>query len=393
MVILPWLFWLSFEKPNRAPFVMYSCVDNSFMIRGTENGEKYFMNEHGEKYEMEEFEQKLPLLNLRQLMISNTLPDTINAVEMDPHVINAARSFYRYKPAAKNAPKPGLYPMFESESGRASLTMPTDFFQIKSRMEFIDAASNKVNEQKTALFTGALQHYGFSFPAKMIEGIPTTRKSCDEGYFIVDNADQVFHIKMEQGEPYVKKVEIPKGLSFKYIACVDFRNKAYYCYLIGHDNSIFVITQDDYDLERLPVEGFNPENQELRIYGDLFNYNVIMLGKSHMKVVALDADFNKVAEYNKTWLKRADTPQGKAFSFLFPAQLNMYDKYSSFVNFYFHPTKTINWIYLNILLVIGQFIIIRRRKINPINHIADFAIVLVTGIFGFLAINIFPNKQ
>lgn len=391
-VILPWMFWLSFEKPIPSPYVMYSCVDDCFMIRSYENGTSVYSNEFGKTFTREEFEQKLPLLNFRQLMISKTLPDTIKGVEMDPHLVNSAGSFYRYKPEDKNAPKPGLYPMIESKSGRAKLEMPKDFFRIASRMEFIIADGNKLDEQKSVLFTEALQANGFKFPAKMIEGLPTTRKSCDEGYFVVDNADQLFQVKMVQGQPYVKWIDIPKGLTFKYISCVDFRNKLYYCYLIGHDNSIFIITQDDYELERLPIEGFNSENQELRISSDLFNYNVIMLGENFTKVVALDDNRRKVAEYNQTWTKRALRPEGKAFSFLFPAEINLTDKYNSFINFYFHPTKGFNWLILHIILLISQFIIIRRRKANPKNHVVDFGIVLITGLFGFLAVNIFPNK-
>ena len=393
MVILPWLFWLTFEKPIRAPFVMYSCVDDCFMIKGTENGVHYSINEDGKEYTRDEFEQKLPLLNIRQLIMSNTMPDTIKGFAMDPHVISIARSFYRYKPEAMKAPKPGLYPLFESESGRAKLEMPLDFFRITSRMEFLDADENTINEEKTALFTGALQHFGFDFPAKMIEGIPTTRKSCDEGYFAVDNSDQIFHIKMEEGRPYVQKVENPDGLLFKYIACVDFRNKLFYSYLIGQDNSIYILTQDDYKLVKLPVDGFNADNEELRIYGDLFNYNVIMLGKYHVKVVVLNDKLEKVDEYLKTWENRSVRPEGVAFSFLFPAQLNLTDKYNSFIDFYFHFTKGFYWLILNVLLILAHLLIIIKRKEKPTYHLIDFGIILITGLFGFIAVNIFPNKK
>ncbi len=393
MVILPWLFWLTFEKPINAPFVMYSCVDDCFMIRGSENGVQYSINENGKEYTRDEFEQKLPLLNIRQLMMSNTMPDTIKGVAIDPHDVNMARSFYRFKPETMKAPKPGLYPLFESESGRAQLEMPLDFFRINSRMEFVDAAGNIINEEKTALFTGALQHFGFDFPAKMIEGIPTTRKSCDEGYFVIDNSDQLFQIKMEEGMPYVYKAENPDGILFNYIAPVDFKNKLFYCYLIGQDNSIYILTQDDYEIQRMPVEGFNADNQELRIYGDLFNYNVIMMAEDYVKVDVLDTKFKKVDEYLKTWDNRYLRPEGTAFAFIFPAQLNLTDKYSSFINFYFHINKGFNWLILNIVLILAHFLIIRRRNELPKYHIVDFGIILITGIFGFMAVNIFPHKH
>ena len=388
VVALPGLYWLSFEKPNRAPFVMYSCIEDDFMI--IDNGVR--TDNKGNEYTLDEFEQKLPLLNMRQLLVSGTMPDSIKGVEMDPHEINAHRSFFRYKPANKKAPVPELYPLLESESGRAKLEMPEDFFRIKSRMEFVDAATNKVNEEKTRMFTAVLQKRDFLFPAKMIEGIPTTRKSCDEGYFVVDSNDKLYHVKMIEGKPFVKKVELPDGFNFKHIACVDFSDKKYYCYIFTDQNDLYILTQDEYKLVKWPVESLVPETEEIRIYGDYFNYNVISVGENYMTVVTLDKDYKKIAEYNQTWLERSETPQGKIFSYIFPAEISLDYKYSSFKDFYFTRTAGFNWLILNIVLLIIHFFILRKRKAVIKNHLIDLALVLVTGIFGFIAVNVFPNK-
>ncbi len=387
-VALPELYWLAFEKPIRAPFVMYSCIDNDFMI--LDDGVR--TDNKGNIHTRDEFEQKLPLLNIRQLMISGTMPDSLKGFEMDPHEVSSHRSFYRYKPANKNAPKPGLYPLFESESGRAQLEMPEDFFRIGLRMEFINASTNKVDEEKTRMFTAVLQKRGFLFPAKMIEGIPTTRKSCDEGYMVVDSNDLLYHVKMIEGKPYVKKVDIPEDFNFKYIGCVDFRDKKYYCYIFTEENELFILTQDEYKLKKWPVEKLDPDNEEIRIYGDFFNYNVISVGENYMNVIALDKEYEKVAEYNKTWMKRSETKQGKIFSYIFPAEINLDHKYSSFKDFYFTRTKGFQWIILNTILLIVHILIIRRRKAVLKNHLIDMGLVLVTGIYGFIAVNIFPNK-
>ena len=60
-------------------------------------------------------------------------------------------------------------------------------------MEFIVARTNKINEEKSQLFTEALTAEGFIFPADIIAGLPTTRKSHDEGYFITDSEGTLFH--------------------------------------------------------------------------------------------------------------------------------------------------------------------------------------------------------
>lgn len=388
VVALPELYWLAFEKPNRAPFVMYSCVDNDFMA--IEDGVR--MDNKGNVYTLEEFEQKLPLLNMRQLMVSGTMPDSIRGYAMDPHEVSIHRSFYRYKPSTKYAPKPGLYPLFESESGRAQLEMPSDFFRIGLRMEFVDAATNKVDEEKTRMFTAVLQKRGFLFPAKMIEGIPTTRKSCDEGYMVVDSNDLLYHVKMIEGRPYVKKVDLPEGFSFGYIGCVDFKDKRYYCYIFTEENDLFILTQDEYELVQWPIENLDPATEEIRIYGDFFNYNVISVSQNYMNVVALDKEYVKIDEYNKSWPDRSETKQGVIFSYLFPAEITLDNRNTSYRDFYFSGSAGFRWLILNVILLAVHIMIIRRRRVIMKNHLIDLALILVTGIYGFITVNIFPNK-
>ncbi len=276
------LYWMVFEKPVRAPFIMYSCVDDDFMIQ--RSGEPIVREDtRGNQYTREEYEEKLPLLYMRQLMLSGTMLDTIRGIAMDAHDINMARSFFRYTPNDRYTPDPGLYPLLESESGRANLELPGDFFRITWRMEFTDAKSNKVDEEKSQLFSAALYHFGFQFPATRIAGLPTTRKSCDEGYLITDAAEQLFHVKMVKGKPYVQKVELPDGLQFEHIACVDFRDKLYYAYLFDKAGEVWILTQDDYQMVKLPAGAFRPGSEDLRIYGDLFNYHVIVNGELELR--------------------------------------------------------------------------------------------------------------
>ncbi len=242
------------------------------------------------------------------------------------------------------------------------------------------------------MFTAVLQKRGFEFPAKIIAGIPTTRKSCDEGYLVIDNKDQLFHIKMIEAKPYVVKVEVPEKLKFKHIACVDFKNKEYYSYLISNDNKIYILTQDEYQLKSFPIDGYNPEKEELKIYSNLFNYDVILKGENYIRAIVLDDDYNKIDEYNDTWARRSERTEGKLFSYIFPAKLSMINPDNSFTNFYFERTAGFTWIYLNILLIIIHFFIIRKRGLKLGKHILDFVVVAVTGIFGFIAVNFFQNK-
>ncbi len=394
-IVIPKFYWMAFAKPIRSPFVMWSCIDNDFMITRSGGGIKR-TSRNLEKLDKtltrEEYEQKLPFLFIRQLLMNGTMPDSINGIEMDTHDIGASRSTFRVRPKDIHSPMPTLFPLFESQSGRANLEMPEDFFRITWRMEFINAESNKANEEKSQMFSAVLFKRGFKFPAKSINGLPTTRKSCDEGYLVIDSDDQLFHIKMVEAKPFVEKIELPNGLKFKAIQCVDFKNKHYYAYLFSTDNQLYILSQYDYELTKLPVENINPDINEIRIYSDFLNFNIISKGDGNIKSTVLDRDYNLVDTYYETWKVRDERTEGKVAQFLFPAQIKMTNKNSGFIKFFFEPNKSFNWLILSLLFVVAHFIILKKRKEKLAKHIIDFCIIALTGVFGFIAVNFFPNK-
>nr|WP_321356480.1 DUF4857 domain-containing protein [uncultured Draconibacterium sp.] len=391
LILLPQFYRVAFEKPTRAPFIQYSCIDHDFMIFRSDADVKW-TNSKGTKLTREAYEKKLPLMYTRQLVMDGTIPDSINGQKINIQHTGIFRSNFRITPDEIHAPKPKLYPLFESQSGRANLEMPDDFFRITWRMEFIDAKTNNISEEKSRMFSAVLYNRGFKFPAKSINGIPTTRKSCDEGYLVIDSADQLFHLKMTKGVPFVRKVDLPEGMKFKTIQCVDFSDKLYYAYLITENNELYVLTPYDYMLEKFDVDDINPDEYEIRIYGDYFNFNVITIGDGFVRTQALDRDHNKVDEYTETRTTFEEQTEGKIAQFLFPAELKMTDNNSSYVNFFLKISKSFKWLFISLLLIIAQCFIVRQRKKKFRTEIIDLLIIGITGIFGFIAVNIFPNK-
>ena len=389
-IFLPKLYWMAFEKPVRKPFIQYSCINNEFMIQRT--SEKKWEDTKGKQYSREEYEQMLPMMFFKQLLASGTMPDSIKGTALEMRAISREKSFFRLKANEIDAPKPGLYPLFESRSGRAQLELPDDFFRITWRIEFIDAATNKIQEEKSQMFSAALFHKGFSFPTKTISGLPTPRKSCDEGYLILDSKDQLFHLKMIKDKPFVKKVDVPEGLKFRQISCVDFKNKDFYAYLFSDKNEIYILTQDDYQFIKWPIDEYDMSNCDLKIFGDLFNYMVIIEAEDHIKAIALTADYQLVEAFTEYWKTKEQLTEGKVFASLFPAQLSMASENSKFIRFYFTPSKGFDWVFLNILLMAFHFIWLSRRKVRLKNHLADLGIVAVCGIYGLIAIHFFKNK-
>ena len=388
-IFIPKLYWTVFEKPIRKPIIHYSCISKQFMIN---RGEKEWTDAKGNQCSRDEYERMLPMMFFKQLLASGTLPDSINGTALDMRAVSKEKSFFRLKVNEVDAPAPQLYPLFESRSGRAQLELPQDFFRITWRVDFIDASTNQILEEKSQMFSAALFHNGFVFPAKLISGLPTQRKSCDEGYLIVDSKDQLFHLKMIKGKPFVKKVDIPERLNFRYIGCVDFKNKNFYAYLVSGKNEIYILTQDDYKLIKWPVEGYDPATCDLKIYGDLFNYTVIIEAEDHIKAIALTPDYQLVDTFTESWKTKEQLQEGKIFASIFPAQMSMNSENSKFIRFYLTPSKGMNWLLVNLLLLVIHVTWLYMRKVRLKNHWVDMAVVAVCGIYGFLAIYLFPNK-
>ncbi|HUW92032.1 MAG TPA: DUF4857 domain-containing protein [Bacteroidales bacterium] len=387
-VALPSLYWTIFEKVPRSPQIFYSCVTDDFVIA---DGSKR-KNPEGRIFTSSEYEEALPFMFFRQLMADGEMPDTIKGVKMETPAISRASSFYRFTPRKLNSPVPTLWPMFESQSGKVNLAMPDDYFRIEQTMEFIVAKTNKIDVEKSALFTEALIKESFVLPARIIAGIPTTRKSIDEGYFVTDAEGSLFHVKMVQGQPYVVNIEMPEKLDIVYIEAVDIRSREFYCYLFTRNKGIFVVMNEVYDLQRLPIDGFNPEIHTFRLSADLFNKCITVLGENWYEAIALDDMYNVVGTQGERWESLYERPDGKTFASIFPFEIRMKDDSSAFIRFFFKPSPGFRWLIINLLTLIAGVILILRRGWPLRLNIPDLMIIGVTGIYGLLATQFFPNK-
>jgi hypothetical protein len=392
-IAFPMLYWMIFEKVPVSPNVFYSCILNDFLVNGSEKaGPGKYVDSKGKIYTTAEYEKNMPLMFFRQLMTDGKMPDSIKGVSMEPVVINKANSFFRYTPKKLYTPAPSLYPMFESKSGRVNLEMPLDFFRINKRMEFIVAKTNKIDEVKSELFTNALKEKGFSFPAKIIAGIPTTRKSKDDGYFVTDVNEKLFQIKMVKGNPLVTRIETPEDLGIVYIECVDLRNSEFYCYIFTKSNGIYVVLDGEFELQRLPVENFDPASQSARINCDLFNKCITISGDNWLKATAIDDMYMPVNSYEEKWKEKYELKEGKIISALVPFELSFTSQASSYVNLFFKFSDGFVWIITNLLITgLALFIFIRLKK-NIKDILPDLLIVLVTGIYGLILVFAYPNK-
>ncbi len=392
-IAIPKIYWTIFREAVSVPNVMYSQIIDDFIIaERAEDGSTVYKDSEGNTYTGEEAEQLLPLLSHRQLYADGTMPDSIRGVAIDHENITRHRSTYTFMPRNIDTPQPVLWPMLESQPGRPSLSLPEDFFHLKDDIRFIVAATNAIDKEKSRRFNDALIQAGFSFPADIVAGIPTARKSRDEGYFVKDSEGDLFHIKMIRGEPHVNRIDIPRDTEITFIECVDMATREFYAYLYTSDNALYILLSENYKLQQLPAEGFDRKTDRLRVRHDMFGKTISVIRENSIHVSRVSESYELTDTYETSWDPRHERSDHKMFASVFPFELRLEVPESNYVGFALVFSHGFTWLIANVLLV-GVAIWFLKRKDRALRkHLPDLLVILLTGVFGFIAVRVFPNK-
>ncbi len=391
--VLPGVYDNLFDVRINPPYISYGAEAKVFYnFRNEEGKEPVFIDSKGRKYTRTEFLNATPSINPFFHIKNGTMPDSINGIKVDVRQLQRESFMQMTFPYEFSKPEYQLYPLMESVP-ETDLTWPKDFFRVNDRIEFINAKTNRIDEAKSVQYTGVMKSAGFVFPAGLVAGMPTNMKQWDDGWFLTDKAGDLYHLKLVKGQPYFVKITKPGGLRIRKIICNSFQSREFYATVITSDNKIYLLEQKDYKLVRLPVDDYDPSLQTLQLTGSLFNKTVQLGGEGSIKVYAIDRENNKIDEYYQSWPVKADMTVGTVFSFLFPFRVEMEPANSQFIHFEIVGNKNYKWVYLNLLLL-GTFLVMMKvqgRKFS--RNILDLLVVAVTGVFGFIAVNIFTNKE
>jgi hypothetical protein len=391
-MFLPEYYWIGFGERIFPPQVRYSPLTKDFLVGNSIDKNFVWMGLDGKQYTREQSDSLMPFSNYRLLAAKGLMPDTINGQKIELDEVRLNNIFERIRPYVMDAPEIKLYPLFESKPPRLQLELPTSFFRITDRMEFITAETNQVDEKLSQVFTEALEKENFNFPMTGIYGNPTTRKPFDEGYFIVDSESQMFHVKMIHGKPHCKNIHLPEDVKVKYLSVREAELREFYGLLISQDDQLYLLMYDQYRLQPLPIEDYNSEQDMIMFIGNL-QVRTFLLNSDHSsRAFVTDRSYKLIAQHKETWQGYDDLKVAKIGKYLFPFQINLTRDNSKFVNLNF-SSYHFNAVYLNILFIILTIILLRYRRTSVVKKWYDILIVLITGIFGFIAVSIIENTD
>lgn len=370
------------------PFAYYSSIKKKLMFREADGRKNPFHDDEGTIYTDEEYDKSLPLLNYRQLTVNGEMPDSIDGIAIEPRELRVKMVNFRYAPAETHTPGTGLYIMYESLPKKAKLESPGDVFRMKDKIEFIDAETNTVNQEKSELFQAALLKAGYNFPAQWTYGDLNIRKPYDEGYFSLDAKGELYHIKMVNGRPFVRNTQLDSAIEPAYFSMLEVADKRFYGFLFDKKGNVYIIEEDGgkYKPVQLEIEAVNLDTDELMILGNMMYWTVSVQNKFGKRVYALNTQSLKrvreafIAASPNKW----DAVAGK----IFPFYLTFREKTSDYVAPKIHFTAWTALICNVILALLIAFLIPDKSKKRKV---FSGIYTLVFGIAGAAALLIIPS--
>lgn len=294
--LLPALYELVSPRTDKMPFVVYSCLDSTFIKMEVQDKQVHYIDFRGQEFTKSEADSLLPLFAFRQLVAEGRLPDSLFGVALTPKLIQQNSFHFKTSPKQLNKPVVGLYTLLESASGRVDLTLPPDVFRLtKDGLEFIDCESNTINKAKSLSFSRELTKQGFTFPVRLIWGNGSTRKDYDNGFLLTDSQNRLFQLKMVKGTPWVREIATDNACGWKQVFTIEPANRQWIGLVVSNDDKLFVVNKAG-KTQLVGIDAYDPQAMQITITGDLFHWTITEYTATDSRYYAVDANtFEQVA--------------------------------------------------------------------------------------------------
>ena len=389
-VYIPHFYWKVFGAFKWRTLLFYSPTLKKFVYKEVVAPHRFqYGDETGKIYNEKELEEILPFLYWRNLEKKGKIPIIIDGKTYDKDTIKKNRQCFELMPKMfpDKHPQIQLYPLFDTKKDEALLKFPKEMFRITDKqMEFITASTNMIDEHLSKVFTNALINKGFVFPARLIAGKPTCMKPFDEGYFIVDSKNSVFHLRRVDNRPFCIKTPIPENIGIRYIKISENKRREFYGILLTDSGEVYLISYDNYRLVPLPLKNYNPDTMDLKILIDPIYRTITYSDENIVYAVVTDDHYRPIARYHRNIPSLNKALVETAYSVLFPFSIQpepdvRLSRYMSF------NVVTNGWPGLIGILASVLFYIfyMRIKKYDVKANLFDLVIILFTGLYGLTA--------
>ena len=373
------------------PLAYYSSTLKELCLIDFRTHPKHFYDVRGNEYSRTQYDSLIPMLNFRQLLMNGTLPDTIEGHAVDGKILRMNQIRYTFDPVEMQTPQIPVGVLMEAMPKRGGLSLPGDFFRFGSALQFIQAETNEVDVRKSRRFTQELLDKGFTFPVKHYWGNPTTLKSYEEGYFCLDSKNELYHLKMVNGRPFVKNTGLGKQMDIRWFSMFEVSNKRFYGFLFGGQGEVGIVESTDnggYRFVKLDIRPFDITKDHFSLIGDLLYWSVTVTNDKGMDAYGLDTE---TLTTQSTYHQEAPhTLWDKLAEWLFLFRLNPQSTDNAYISCYLDGFSA-KALLLNVILALGFFLThfhrhnIRRRTVLSVY-------LLLAGLPGIVVMLLLPMQ-
>lgn len=390
-IVIPDFYRTSFKRNVKYVSLNYSEVTKQFVIWGLKKDR--LLDTLGNEYSRQEYERMVPFSSMAQLMKRGEFPDTVDGVPVTPQLV-AANSYRHIVNLTERGRYYAMTPLVHGGTDRVGYIYTNDMMRVnRNGIEFYNCETNRVDEEKSALFDKELRELGYCPPAKKLYGQSSTGRNRDDGLFFVDSKDQLFQVRYRAYKPVCRKIDLPDGIKLRRVECEPDHPEVV-AYLFGDNNGVYILTVDDRVL-KLELDDFDYDSFKVfDVMGNLFYHMVSIQKDGFEKLYIFDRDYKLVDKYGIHSDVYEKSGAGMAEGFLFPFVTTTF----SYINGYYISTEGqpfVKFIWLNLVLA-GVLLWMKRRKgldVKNVFNVIDVLLVAVFGIFGFVGVLIYPIRK
>lgn len=399
-LFLPKIYKSIFNKRVDKSYIYYSPVDKDFVkftIKRGQNRKVVYSNlTESETFTQDEYKSKLPFFYYRDLLKIDKFPEEFLAFAQDTRAVRSEVGFAKIRPVSINQELVNLYPLFESRPKYSSLEIPKDLFRLDDKgITFIITSTNSIDKKKSNIFNTEFLKQGAVFPLKKAFGNATTRKAFDEGYFITDAKNQLFHLKRVNDEVKINRVET-NGIKIKYIEVREHSKKEFYAIAVSEDSKVYLIMYGGYEFVQMPIKEYDYKRKTFRIFTTPINrvlsieYVDYINKQKVIETIVTNLDYEKQKESTYRYSLKNSIILETIERFVFPFTLKTVSTKESYVTISLrdiHKESFILYFILSILYLL--FIKLSKRSIKE--HILPAVLIALAGIYSIIILILF-NK-
>ena len=395
---LPKLYKDFFSTKPNSPYIKYSHVDEKFYKQEYSYGKDYklsYLNLDNKKMSKEEYAKLFPFEFFSHLIKIDAFPKKFEYIKNDPKILKKNSQFSWVSSKKVNSKAIPLYTLMEARPSYGSLEKPKDLYRLsKEGLEFIDLNTNSIKKEKSKLFTQALKQKEVLFPIKMAFSNSSTKKPFDDGTFLLDSKNELYHLIMLDKKPIVKRTKIIND-DIKYINVQENTRLEFRAVMVT-SNKVYLISHKNYKLISMPYDNYDYKNTEFRLSINPITKNLTFKTYDYKNQKLLIDKI--ITDQNYKIKQTLHYEQSLKGSFvyetikkvLFPFIIDLKKTNEYFYSFSF-KTNSFYFLILNFLLAFAYILFLIKKEKKLKYYKTNLSLIFLTGLYGLICILLFSK--